>query len=190
MKVVCQTLLVWLLLSAAILADAGENLSSNPGFEDASGAAGDIPDGWVWFASEDQSVGIDEEISRSGSRSVKISAQRARDAQGGIFQELTVDPLREYTFAAYVLNDEAGPLGQWSSGMIGIEWKKADDSDISRVKSEAWNWQLSGRRWERYFVKAKAPSRAAKARFVIYLYDGPLPSTGSFFVDDVEVTVD
>jgi hypothetical protein len=165
-----------------------ENLAKNPGFE-AADATAVLPEDWVYFSSKGMNCTLAADTKRSGDRCVKFRAQGTRYAHAGLAQTVPVEPGRKYTFTAFVRNNEKELLGRSAWGMLGIEWKDAGQKELGRIESAHWTRTLSRMRWEVFEVSGKAPAGAVSAAFVMHLDDGDPAGEGSFFVDDVLITV-
>ncbi len=182
-------------LAFALLAGASsaqstdlENLAKNPGFETTGEHAG-IPGEWVFFSSGSMSCSLASEAKRSGEQCVRFRAQKMQYAHAGLAQVLPVEPGRKYTFTVFVRNNEKELLGRSAFGMLGIEWKDAAGKDLGRIESLRWTRTLSRVRWEVFEVSGRAPGRAASAAFAIHLDDGDPGGEGSFFADDVRISL-
>jgi hypothetical protein len=70
--------------------------------------------------------------------------------------------------------------------MLVIEWKSADNKEMSRVLSKLWDPGLSKMRWEQFSINnAEPPKGAVGATFGIHFCEGKDIASGSVFVDDV-----
>ena len=77
-------------------------------------------------------------------------------------------------------------LKNTATGMLVIEWKSADDKEMSRTLSKMWDPGLSKLRWEQISINnAEPPKGAVSATFGIHFCDGKSGASGSVFVDDV-----
>lgn len=193
---------VWMALAVAVgvtalavAADSGEaNLAANASFETPMAKATtnsndfeNLPENWEVFSSHQLAGALGRDVARSGEQSVRIHAQGKRGGNGGIYQQIDVEGDREYTFTADLLNDNMDPIKGSAYGELSIEWQDADGMELDRVRSKPWGPALSSTQWEKFEVKARAPSNAKAARVVVTLFDGPNASKGGFWMDNISV---
>ena len=162
-----------------------ENLIPNAGFEQSISDEDAHPAEWICFTSKDQVLGITDSEKHSGSRSLKITAQETPNAYQGINYTFPIHTDTKYTFSVYVMNDKSNPLKSTAHGMLVIEWKAADNKEISRTLSKSWDQSLSKMRWEQFSLNnVKPPKGAVSATAGIHLCDGESGGKGSVFLDD------
>ena len=172
---------------AASAEDATDkNLVPNRGFEQSVADEGSVPTDWVPFTSKNVIIVTSGAAKHSGEQSLRISAQRIPNAFQGVNFTNSVNAGSRYTFSAYVMNDKNDPLKNTATGMLVIEWKSADDKEMSRTLSKMWDPGLSKLRWEQISINnAEPPKGAVSATFGIHFCDGKSGASGSVFVDDV-----
>lgn len=165
------------------------NVVRNGGFELVAEGGQGYPDTWGTFTSHKDNIALVKGTSREGIQALILSAQGEAKANIGVFQRVPVEPGKKYKFAAYLMNDPTNSLKGSAYGEMSIEWKDADDNEISRVRSKSWGPGLSKKNWERNMIDEKAPAGADACNVVITLFDGPSGgSKGAFLVDDVSIT--
>jgi hypothetical protein len=163
-----------------------KNLIANAGFEQSVAEEGSVPAEWVPFTSKNVVIGTASAVKRNGAQSLKISAQKAPNAFQGVNYTMPVTAGSRYTFSAYVMNDKSDPLKNTANGMLVIEWKSADNKEMSRILSKLWDPGLSKMRWEQFSINnAEPPKGAVSATFGIHFCEGKEGADGSVFVDDV-----
>lgn len=164
------------------------NLAANPGFEEPTGGEGVMPEGWMFFSSDGQAVELTDEACRSGAQSLKVKPQNVAGAHMGLATQLEVLPKERYVFSVHVRNCKEHRIDGSFHGVLSIEWLDENGEEIKRVQGKTWGKEMSRMRWTREALTAKAPYRAAQARFVINVYDGDRENDGYCFIDDVEIT--
>lgn len=189
-------------ISAAVLivslsARAGDETNllatlSNGGFDSPSitdGAkAGDDPEKWFFFCSDNsRNVGITDARKREGVQSLLFKAQTPAEAYEGVAQKFAATPGHQYTFSAWVLNDPQDPMTGGGYGQVSIEWKDANELEISRTYSREWGREVSSERWEKFSVEDYAPTNAAVGIAVITFFCRDSAGVGGFFVDECEL---
>jgi hypothetical protein len=163
-----------------------KNLIANGGFEQSVAEEGSVPAEWVPFTSKNVIIGTTSAVKRNGAQSLKISAQKIPNAFQGVNCIIPVTAGSRYTFSAYFMNDKGNPLKDTASGMLVIEWKSADNKEMSRTLSKLWDSSLSKMRWEQFSISnAEPPKGAVSATFGIHFCEGKEGANGSVFVDDV-----
>lgn len=188
----------FLILSAAVLAiscppaqaqDESSNLAPNASFEEPDGGIGQTPTGWFPFTSKMNTSTLSDMAARTGKQSLRMSAQKIPDAYQGMNLAIPVTEGEKYDFSAFVIGDKEDKAGGTAHGMLVIEWKREDGSEISRSLSKQWKAQgISRLRWEPISLdKAIAPKGAVKAVFGIHFCDGPQGGKGAIFVDDMMI---
>lgn len=161
------------------------NLIANAGFEQTV-AEGGVPAEWVPFTSKNVAIETTGAVKRNGAQSLKISAQKIPNAFQGVNYTIPVTAGSRYTFSAYVMNDKSDPLKDTVHGMLVIEWKSADNKEMSRTLSKLWEPSLSRMRWELFSINnAEPPKGAVSATFGIHFCEGKEVSSGSILIDDV-----
>jgi len=162
------------------------NLIPNAGFEQAIAGEGSVPAEWVPFTSKNVILGTTSAVKRNGAQSLKMSAQKIPNTFQGVNYTAPVNAGSKYTFSTYVMNDKNDPLKGTANGMLVIEWKSADNKEMSRILSKLWDPSLSRMRWEPFSINnAEPPKGAVSATFGIHFSDGKDVSSGSVFIDDV-----
>ena len=161
------------------------NLLANAGFEESVTGEGSVPAVWVPFTSKNVVMATTGAVKRNGTQSLRISAQKIPNAFQGINFNIPVTAGSRYTFSAYVMNDKNDPLKNTATGMLVIEWKSADDKEMSRTLSKMWDTGLSKMRWEQLSINnAEPPKGAVSATFGIHFCEGKEGAAGSVFIDD------
>jgi len=168
---------------------AGENLATNPSFEEPENGVGQIPDTWSFFTSKMNTMGLSDEAARTGVQSLKMTAQKAPDQYQGVHIILPVAESETYSFSAHLISNRDDRIGGTAHGMLVIEWKLDDGTEVSRTISDIWEARsLSRLRWEQIAIKKiDVPPGAVEAIFGIHISDGPKGGKGSIFVDDVVI---
>jgi hypothetical protein len=162
------------------------NLIANAGFEQAATEGGSMPAEWVPFTSKNVVLETTGAVKRNGAQSLKITAQRIPNAFQGVNYTIAITAGSRYTFSAYVMNDKSDPLKNTVHGMLVIEWKSADNKEMSRTLSKQWDSGLSRMRWELFSINnAEPPKGAVSATFGIHFCEGKEVSSGSVLIDDV-----
>ena len=163
-----------------------KDLITNAGFEQLVSEGSNMPAEWVPFTSKNVVMGTTSAAKRNGAQSLKISAQKIPNAFQGVNCIIPVTAGSRYTFSAYFMNDKGDPLKGTASGMLVIEWKSADNKEMSRTLSKLWDSSLSKMRWEQFLIaNAEPPKGAVSATFGIHFCEGKEGANGSIFVDDV-----
>ncbi len=172
---------------AASAEDATDkNLVPNGGFEQSVADEGSVPTDWVPFTSKNVVLGTSRSAKRDGEQSLRMSAQKIPNAFQGVNHIMPLTPGSKYTFSAFFMNDKNDPLKNTATGMLVIEWKSADNKEMSRTLSKMWDPGLSKLRWEQISINnAEPPKGAVSATFGIHFCDGKSGASGSVFVDDV-----
>lgn len=163
------------------------NLIPNAGFEQSVSEEDSLPAEWVWFSSSKNAlIGTTNVAKRNGAQSLKITAQNIPNAFQGVNYTIPVTSGSRYTFSAYVMNDRDDPLKRSAHGMLVIEWKSADNKEMSRTLGKSWDTGLSKMRWELFSINnVEPPKGAVTATIGIHFCEGQENSSGSIFVDDV-----
>lgn len=163
------------------------NLAVNPGFEEPAGGVGQPPTGWMLFTSKMNMMGVSDKAARSGSQSLKMSAQNLPDAFQGANFFTDVNEGERYNFSAFLVSDREDKIGGTAHVMLVIEWKRADGTEVTRTLSSLSHAQnISRLRWEQIqLAKVQVPKGAVKAAFGIHLCEGKKGGKGTVFVDDV-----
>ncbi len=175
------------LILAAYAQQPDSNLTANPSFEEPEGGVGQGPASWMLFTSKINAISLSDRAARTGSQSLKMSAQKLPDAFQGANMFLDVNEEERYSFSAYIIGDREDKIGGSAHGMLVIEWKREDGSEITRTVGPQWEARnLSRLRWEQIQLnKIPVPKGAVKAVFGIHLCDGKQGGKGSIYVDDV-----
>jgi hypothetical protein len=169
------------------------NLIQNASFETPAAAEQAVPnyetlpDGWDVFSSSKLTLIIGRSLAHQGDQAIKLATQGQRNGNGGFFQIVNVTPGSDYTFEADVMNDPTETLKGSCYGELSIEWQDDSGAELERVRSKPWGPSLSKAQWQTMKVGGKAPARAASARIVVTLYDGPNASKGAMWVDDAKL---
>ncbi len=172
---------------AGVMVAAG-NMLHNGDFEDPREGAGQLPTAWEHYSTQRQRGGLIEGNGRNDSQCAMMKVHRAPKSGQGLLQIIHVIPGRRYDFEAYVRNDSGQPLRGNVVGHLVIEWLNEAGREVARVSSEEWGPSLSRVGWRKVIIRrAKAPERAAQAKFGIHLFEGTGPAEGAFLVDDVTV---
>lgn len=169
--------------------DESSNLAPNASFEEPDGGIGQTPTGWFPFSSKLNTSTLSDKTARSGKQSLRMAAQKIPDAYQGMNLAMPVAEGERYNFSAFLIGDKEDKAGGTAHGMLVIEWKREDGSEISRTLSKQWKAQsISRLRWEPISLdKATAPKGAVKAVFGIHFCDGPQGGKGAIFVDDMAI---
>ncbi|HEY8240638.1 MAG TPA: carbohydrate binding domain-containing protein [Kiritimatiellia bacterium] len=166
----------------------GKDVALNGGFEQMDTESAK-PVGWTPYMAEEKLVSVTPGVARSGRMSAMLTAQGAPNSNLGLFQEQDVKPGDTYAFSAFVIENKDNELDGVATGVLTIEWKDDAGNEVSRDASDTWSkLLLSKSQWRRVEVTGTAPAGAAKARFVVTLFEGDQPGKGSFCVDDVQIT--
>jgi len=177
------------LTAAGIALGNEENLADNPSFEQPENGTGQNPANWNVFTSKLNTMGISDVVAHTGLQSLKMAAQKIPNAYQGITIEKDVAGGEKYSFSVFLIGDKDDRIGGTAHGMLVIEWKRPDGSEISRTLSKVWQARgISRLRWEQLSIpKAKAPKEATKAIFGIHLSEGKKGGKGCIYVDDVVI---
>ena len=163
-----------------------KNLIPNDGFEQPVGEEGSVPAEWVPFTSKNLVMGTTSAVKRNGAQSLKITAQNIPNGFQGVNYTIPVTSGSRYTFSTYVMNDKSDPLKGTAHGMLVIEWKSADNKEMSRTLSKSWDTSLSRMRWELFSINNMEPPKGTvSATFGIHFCEGKEGANGSIFIDDV-----
>jgi hypothetical protein len=163
-----------------------KNLITNGGFEELVAEGSNMPAAWTPFTSKDVIITTTTDVKRNGAQSLKMTAQKIPNAFQGVNFNIPVTAGSRYTFSAYFMNDKSNPLKDTANGMLVIEWKSADNKEMSRTLSKLWDPSLSKMRWEQFSISnAEPPKGAVSATFGIHLCEGKAGANGSVFIDDV-----
>jgi hypothetical protein len=163
-----------------------KNLAPNSGFEQSVAEVGSVPAEWVPFTSKNVVIGTSTNAKHNGAQSLRMTAQKIPNAFQGVNYIMPVTQGSKYTFNAYFMNDKSDPLKSTASGMLVIEWKSADEKEMSRTLSKQWDPSLSKMRWEQLSINnAEPPKGAVSATFGIHFCEGKDGGDGSIFIDDV-----
>lgn len=175
---------------ACSLCASGANLAPNPGFEDPAGVEGNIPAHWESFHSHTPRIMNMTGQGKTGKRCVIFVTQKRGEAFQGLITRIDVTPGETYDFEVFVKRNTDDPLRGGAYGCLVLEWHEADGDEIERVESEPWSYQLSAFRWDRKTIESvTAPPLAAYAVFGIHLVEDSEWGRGSFYVDDVSISV-
>ncbi len=183
-------LLAGLLVAAAHASDAQVNLAPNPGFEEPAASSGEAVAGWQLFTSKNVMMGLSPAQVRSGAQALKMTAQGIPEGFQGFNFPLAVAAGEEYTLGASFMSSKEDPLGGSAFVILVIEWKSADDKEISRTVSQKIPaGQMSRMRWSLFAEQdAVVPPGAVRGVFGVHLCEGKPGGKGSVFVDDILVT--
>lgn len=170
-----------LAIAAALLlgGTAGANLLRNGDFSEWTGI---YPVGWLVEDTTKARVERSTDPVRSAPAAVKITRLVAGTGNNaGIKQLVPIVAGREYTLAAYALDDDNN-----ASAGIGISWRAADTSYISHSGTSYGDSTV--RTWQRVFKTATAPANAAYADCLlrIYGFTGSQPG-GVIYFDDASL---
>lgn len=167
---------------------ADGNMLHNGDIEDPQEGAGQLPTAWDHYSTQRQRGGLIAGNGRNDSQCAMLKAHRAPKSGQGILQVIHVIPGRRYDFEAYVKNDSEQPLKGDLVGHLVIEWLNEAGREVGRTSSEEWGPSLSRLTWRKVGIRrARAPERAAMAKFGIHLFERTGTAEGAFLVDDVTV---
>lgn len=180
---------IWIVLSfvvCAMGARAADVTLQNPSFEaidpsDAAKATGWHP---ITETGEPPVSMVTQEDACDGTNSMKLAFASSKDGFIGLIQEVPVEPGQKLKFSGEFKKVE---LAEGSYLKLGIEWKRADGGEVSRVQDGDINAKtLVAGAWNRFEVAGAAPSGTAKAVFTITFYSGGKTS-GAVLADKMVV---
>jgi len=164
-----------------------ENMAKNESFELPPEFVGAMPVGWEMYSSHDMNCDVNEDIVRTGDKSLMLYTHGEKDGVICVYQVLDASIWDQFEFTINVRNSGDDPLKRSAVGVMSIEWIDNNDERIGKRKSVEWDHRLSTKRWERYSIEGKAPRGTVRAHFVIALCDGKDRGRGSFLIDDIEI---
>ena len=180
-----RTLPVLILFALCRCAFAEEDLViQNPGFETADPTDAAKASGWNAFteSAEPAATMLSSEDSHGGATAMRLGFDGKRDGFVGITQEVRVEAGQKISFAGYFKKVD---LKEGAYLKIGIEWKHADGTEITRVQEGDINAKtLVSGQWQRFVVSGAAPGGVSKAILTVTFYTGGTPS-GAVLIDDM-----
>lgn len=193
MKKASSLLVVGLIVLAACVSARADIPLLNAGFESpVADGTEPAPDNWGFFTSGPNSSGVTSNLAHSGGQSLLFYAPPEAGAAGsyqGYAQNISVSIATSdtVTFSGYFRADPGLPLADNAKIKIGIEFKRGDNSEISRVETEILPLQLSSSSWLLFSVSGSPLGEAAaSATFTLVQVNGnSLPNSGIVYVDDV-----
>lgn len=179
----------WAISSVVHAAEIPGNLAPNASFELPENGADQQPVGWNVFSSKDRKTTLTDKVAASGRQCLKMTAQGLVNAFQGITFAIPVSEGEKYTFEAKCIADKEDRPGGTMDVRLVIEWKRDDNSEVSRTTSNPVKaTQISRLRWETMSLKKiPVPKDAVKAVFGIHLCDNDRGGSGTVYVDDVVI---
>ncbi|MGC9336712.1 MAG: carbohydrate binding domain-containing protein [Candidatus Cloacimonadia bacterium] len=174
MKKTLTALIVGLFVLGFSSLALGQNLVSNPGFE--NWTAG-MPDDWGLSGG---SITVEQEatIIHGGSYSAKVTWTTTNTRH--LEQVVPVSPNTDYTFSAWIYDND--PDGQ---SRLTLRWEEEGGTYISND----YSGYTSDTEWQNLTVSATAPANAGQARLRISVYDmSGWDGDATIYADDVEFT--
>lgn len=192
-----KQLVRWCVLLAACAWWRAEATIVNPSFElpEIVAPTEPVPDGWSFFSPGFDSSGVIEDagLAQTGDQVLQFFAPSAGTDLGrqGYFQTLTLAlaPGQSIGWQAYLRNSSGLPMQSGVVGVLGIEFLRADFSEINRVELTIAPGQLATSEW-RPFAVTGSPSGETTSYVRFVVAQDKLSSTanaGIFFVEDVSI---
>jgi hypothetical protein len=178
-------------LAAAVAASAQIPLLNTSFESPVADGSEPAPDNWGFFTSGPNSSGVSSNIARTGGQSLIFFAPPdAGDANSfqGYAQGVTlaVGTSDTITFSGYFRADAGLPLAANAIGKLGIEFHRANNSEINRVELQILPGDLSTSEWRLFSVSGSPNGEAATSLgFTLVEVNGDAPNSGIFYVDDV-----
>jgi hypothetical protein len=170
-------------------ADIPGNLAPNPSFELPENGAGQLPEGWRFFASKPQKIALTDKVAASGKQSLMMTALGAPQAFQGVTCEVPVKEGEKYTFEVKYLADKDDRPGGTLDLRLVVELKRENGSEVARPMSQPVKAsQFSRLRWETLALrKLLIPKDVVKVVAGIHLCDNERGGSGTVYLDDMVI---
>lgn len=147
------------------------------------------PKPWFYFSSNaERRAGVTDVRKKSGLQSVVFKAQSGATNYQGLAQRFRARRGLRYGFSVAVMPDQLDRMSGDSCGQISLEWQDAAGKEISRTWGPRWTGDSTPGRWEKFLVESDPPTNAALGVAVITFFACDPSGTGSFYVDDCELS--
>jgi hypothetical protein len=180
---------IWLTLlfcAGGLTMMAADPALQNPSFETADKEDPSRALGWGPFSEsgEPPAIVLTPEDAKDGVRSLRLAFDGKKDGFLGVVQDIAVTPGDKLKFSGSFKKVD---LKQGSYIKLGLEWKNADGTEISREQNGEINTQtLSTSDWREFEVTAVAPPKTAKAVLTVTFYTEKATS-GAILLDDMSL---
>jgi hypothetical protein len=156
----------------------------NPSFEIMATDRAGEPESWNVFT-ESGEIGLSRlniDIAQHGTQSMGLGFDTKRDKFVGIAQDIDLGPGQKWKLSGFFRN--VGLQGA-SHARLGLEWKNAENVEISRMQSpKIERTNISDKEWTRFSVEGIAPGATAHATVTVTLFCGE-SEEGSILADTI-----
>jgi len=156
----------------------------NPSFEIMATDRAGEPESWNVFT-ESGEIGLSRlniDVAQHGTQSMGLGFDTKRDKFVGVAQDVDIGPGQKWKLSGFFRN--VGLQGA-SHVKLGLEWKNAENVEISRIQSAKIDrTNISDKEWKKFSVEGIAPGATAHATVTVTLFTAD-SEEGSILVDTI-----